>query len=409
MLNMELSKTLIDFDPNYENDLNKFNLNINLLEDKKSIEFTLDVKENSMSFTKTFSFDELKVKSKTFYNEKNLKNIFKIINDLKEKKLYKLKIKDDKCEIKFLIKEKNEDIIFLLDLIQVEYSFNFVDLVKTNKFYLQIKNEIESFKKEYYEKINYMKIEFSDVLKSIKNQFEVFKKEIEDKLFKFSNISNNNNNNIRNNNNNNIRNNNNNNNKNPNKEINNIQNNIDILDLKKEIEKIKNKINEMNSLLKKEEKNFLKDFISPNKNINFDLIFSSKEDGFDAETFHNKCNNYNNTVTVILTENNEKIGGFTSLNWEGNGIDKNDDKTFIFDLNNRKVYKKLKKDKPSIFCHENRGPMFGRPCDLGLKEDMSEGFAVKNGCFTSNLELTNEKENFKIKEIEIYTIKSIDN
>ena len=110
-------------------------------------------------------------------------------------------------------------------------------------------------------------------------------------------------------------------------------------------------------------------------------------------------------MTVILTENDEKIGGYTSLNWTGNGDEKNDNKTFVFDLKNKKVYKKLKENKISIVCLENRGPMFGRPCDFGLKEDMSEGFAKKNGSFTNNLELTNGKENYKVKEIEIYSIK----
>ena len=381
------SSTIID--PKNESDFKKFKLNIKLIQ-KKSIEITFESVFNSMTYSKTFSLDNLKVKSKIFYKETNIEKIFNILKDLKEKKLYKIKTSyDEKCEIIFLNnEEENEEINLMLDLNQVEYSLNFMDLGDINKLHSKIRNEFEFFKKEYLEQINYMKTEFSQVLNAINNKFELFKKEIEEK-FSLQNISANSNNN--------------NNNNNLNKNIN-IQNNTEILELKKEINKLKNKLNEMTSLLKKEEKNFLKNSISK-KNLTFDLIFSSKEDGFDAEIFHQKCDNFNNTLTVILTENDEKIGGFTTSNWLGNGEEKNDKNSFVFDLKNKKIFKKLKENKTSIICFENRGPMFGKPCDFGLKEDMREGFSKKNGSFTNNLELTNGKENFVVKEIEIYNIK----
>ena len=388
------SSNIIKYDPKNESDSKKFKLNIKLIQ-KKSIEITFESIFNSMSYSKTFSLDNLKVKSRCFYKENDIEKIFNILNDLKEKKLYIIKTTyDDKCEIVFLNNnEENEEINLNLDLNQVEYSLNFMDFGDINKLHSKIRGEFDFFKKEYLEQINYMKTEFSQVLTSINNKFELFKKEIEEKLnFQQNFAYNSNNNDI------------NNKDKNLNKNINIIQNSTEILELKKEINELKNKLFEMTSLLKKEEKNFLKETISPNKNITFDILFSSKEDGFDAEIFHKKCDNFNKTLTVILTENGEKIGGYTTLNWIGNGEEKIDKNSFVFDLKNKKIFKK-KENKPSIICFENRGPMFGKPCDFGLKEDMQEGFSKKNGSFTSNLELTNGKENFLVKEIEVYNIK----
>ena len=134
-----------------------------------------------------------------------------------------------------------------------------MDLGDINKLHSKIRNEFEFFKKDYLEQINYMKTEFSQVLNAINNKFELFKKEIEEK-FSLQNFSANSNNN--------------NNNNNLNKNINIIQNSTEILELKKEINELKNKLFEMTSLLKKEEKNFLKNSISK-KNLTFDLIFSS--------------------------------------------------------------------------------------------------------------------------------------
>ena len=84
------SSNIIKYDPKNESDSKKFKLNIKLIQ-KKNIEITFESIFNSMSYSKTFSLDNLKVKSRIFYKENNIEKIFNILNDLKEKKLYKIK------------------------------------------------------------------------------------------------------------------------------------------------------------------------------------------------------------------------------------------------------------------------------------------------------------------------------
>jgi hypothetical protein len=350
---------------------------------------------NSMLFTKNFSYESIKAKSRTFYKEKDLKNIYNILKDLKEKKSYQIKLTNYYyCEIKFIFKE--EEIDLYLDIEQQEYSLNFKEFDNIFKLNTYKKDVIDNLKNEYIKEINDMKSEFKEMLQSVNNtidtKLELFKKEIDEKISNQVSFSNEKKEN-----------------KSNNKNINKIQINSDIKkiinDLKNEINEINFKLNDLTGLLTNKEREIVKNWINPKKKQKFNLLYSSKIHGFDVETFHKKCDKFPNTLTVFITDTNNKIGGFTSLTWDGNGEEKNDDKTFVFDLKKNKKYNKNKKDETSIFCVENRGPMFGKPCDIGIYQEMNKGFSKKNGSFKTNGELTDGNENFNIKEIEVYNVK----
>ena len=44
------------------------------------------------------------------------------------------------------------------------------------------------------------------------------------------------------------------------------------------------------------------------------LLFRGSRDGFQAETFHSKCDNKGPTVTIVKSGNNI-FGGFTEISW----------------------------------------------------------------------------------------------
>ena len=45
------------------------------------------------------------------------------------------------------------------------------------------------------------------------------------------------------------------------------------------------------------------------------VIFRKSVNGSYSEVFHKYCDNKGPTLTLIETENNQIIGGFTPLNW----------------------------------------------------------------------------------------------
>ena len=71
----------------------------------------------------------------------------------------------------------------------------------------------------------------------------------------------------------------------------------------------------------------------------FTLLYRASRDGFEADMFHELCDEKGPTLSIIEAENGYKFGGFTRLTWEGNPEEYvfykiNDDSAFIFSLTN---------------------------------------------------------------------------
>jgi hypothetical protein len=49
------------------------------------------------------------------------------------------------------------------------------------------------------------------------------------------------------------------------------------------------------------------------------LLYRASENEFSAVKFHEKCDGITNTITIVLTEGEKVIGGFTSLPWKSGG------------------------------------------------------------------------------------------
>ena len=66
------------------------------------------------------------------------------------------------------------------------------------------------------------------------------------------------------------------------------------------------------SIIKKEERDLISNWIFPHYNLKFELLYRGTRDGFINEAFHSKCDDKGPTVFVVKLENNRRLGGFAS-------------------------------------------------------------------------------------------------
>ena len=96
-------------------------------------------------------------------------------------------------------------------------------------------------------------------------------------------------------------------------------------------------------ILKKEDKIMISNWIKPNSEIKFRLIFQTSKNGNLISTFYNKVNDISPTLILIKSKAGHIFGGYTSVTWEQTGIYKKDENSFLFSLDNKKKYP-IKKD-----------------------------------------------------------------
>ena len=64
------------------------------------------------------------------------------------------------------------------------------------------------------------------------------------------------------------------------------------------------------------------------------LIYRGSQDGFEAGSFHIKCDYKPNTLIIVKSTNGNVFGGYTEQSWEHIGNYKADPSAFIFSLIN---------------------------------------------------------------------------
>lgn len=144
-------------------------------------------------------------------------------------------------------------------------------------------------------------------------------------------------------------------------------------------------------------------WINPNKkDFNIKLLFRMSRDGNQCSQYHNLCDNKDNLLTIIQTDQNKKFRGFASKSWgvQGNIIDK----TFLFSLNDMKKFERLNKNKAGG-NGSSYGPIFGNAWDLYINSTMSRGYEQHNSSsvFLQKYEFT-DNGSFNVKEIEVFQI-----
>ena len=111
------------------------------------------------------------------------------------------------------------------------------------------------------------------------------------------------------------------------------------------------------------------------KDLKYKLLYRASEDGYSAKIFHDKVDNYKNTLIIIKDANNFVFGGFTRKSWDGNKIYKKDKNAIIFNLE-KEQYFKINNDRCAIFCDPDNLAIFGEG-DLYLGSEGVKSFFPK--------------------------------
>ena len=145
--------------------------------------------------------------------------------------------------------------------------------------------------------------------------------------------------------------------------------------------------------------------------VKFMILYIASKDGDKAKIFHQKCNGHKMTLVLVETTKGVRFGGFTTQSWDGNCIKKLDNNAFVFNLNKRRIYD-IVKNEYAIGGYPKFGPVFFG-CQIRIYDD----FFKKGGttCHKylnyktkEDYELNNGEQSYIVKEIEVYSIETID-
>jgi len=145
------------------------------------------------------------------------------------------------------------------------------------------------------------------------------------------------------------------------------------------------------------------------------LLWRGTRDGFEASTFHAKCDGKPNTLTVVKTTTGCIFGGYASVPWSSFALDKPDNKAFLFSLKNpRNQPLKLSvivNDSGAISHDSSKGPTFGVGYDLyisNLSNTNSDSFSDCGASYTNNLisdpYYLGDSEYFQTVEVEVFQV-----
>ncbi|RNA44684.1 tldc domain-containing [Brachionus plicatilis] len=150
---------------------------------------------------------------------------------------------------------------------------------------------------------------------------------------------------------------------------------------------------------------------------NWKLLYRGSRDGFEACSFHKKCDTHPNTLTIVRTDTLKIFGGFTGSTWSSDSNEfKSDPYAFLFSLatnsNNSQIIK-CSDEKYAIYCDKDFGPCFGNGdikinnlSNLSKKNESTVGFTYgektfEYGSIESKTALAGSQF-FCIDEIEVF-------
>ena len=151
------------------------------------------------------------------------------------------------------------------------------------------------------------------------------------------------------------------------------------------------------------------------KNISLNLLYRATIDGDEPSDFHSKCDNINNVLVLYHTTKNVKFGGFSSIGFDSSNCGKTDLKSFIFNINYKKIYEAVGNNQ--IGCFEENGPFFGRFNSAIYMYDgvnflteklhqhkTNENIVSFEGLNDKKFEINNGEQYFNLIELEVFQI-----
>ena len=148
-----------------------------------------------------------------------------------------------------------------------------------------------------------------------------------------------------------------------------------------------------------------------NLRVLYKLIYRASEHGGDAEIFHERCDEFEGTLVIIKTKDDNMFGGYTKLSWdEKDGKEKRDENAFVFSINLEKLYFYFYNEKKfNIFCDKNKGPcfvgMFSVPEQILKGKGFVDIFGIQ--CYegvNDKYEINGGKNEFFIEEMEVFQV-----
>jgi hypothetical protein len=151
------------------------------------------------------------------------------------------------------------------------------------------------------------------------------------------------------------------------------------------------------------------------------LLYRGSRDGFEARTFHSRCDRHPNTVTLILSTNECIFGGYTPVEWSSRGTNNNyvpdpSRKSFIFSIKNphnlpARIFEQ-KQQGNAINDRIDYGPVFGNGCDLWVGDQCQKsrssgsrlGTAYANDTGITGYQVLTGAQDFTVQEIEVFEV-----
>ena len=162
--------------------------------------------------------------------------------------------------------------------------------------------------------------------------------------------------------------------------------------------------------------NRLKKYFKQDTDISFNLIYRASVNGDEPSDFHIKCDYKKNVLVLYYTSKFVKFGGFTSIGFDSSNCSKDDLDSFIFNINNKKIYEPAEKNQ--VGCFEVNGPFFGRfnsaiymydGVNLLTKNEnqhkTNKSVVSFQGLKNNDFVINNGEEYFSLLELEVFEIK----
>ena len=293
------------------------------------------------------SFKEIKELNKVFYVLNSINDFYEYLKLLSNNKKLNIKKNEEKItiilNIEVLLKE--EIIEINLNKGKIDLNINIKNICKELIYIKEKIKDIDIIKNENKELREKIELQNKEITKIKEKENEINKiKDIIDKQ---------------------------------NKEIKNLkENEKEINNLKKQIKFLNYNMNLKNFdksvIMKDDERNMI--FSEIEKKMNKKIrkmkkLYQATIDGGDPINFHSKCDNIENTLIIIKSEGLRRFGGFTPIPWksEGDWIDDPSLRTFVFSLDNKKIYYLQNGGYNSVYHFKNNGPCFGQGFDIGIE------------------------------------------
>eukprot|EP00347_Sterkiella_histriomuscorum_P012775 403367270 len=150
----------------------------------------------------------------------------------------------------------------------------------------------------------------------------------------------------------------------------------------------------------------------------YKLLYCGSRDGFEAQDFHEYCDERGPTMSFILSECGYVFGGYASVPWTSSDNHKfySDADAFIFSLSKRSIHKQFRNMKQAVYHRKDLLCEFGRD-DMDIRDKCNENKSICNLGHTYELpegcvQYSNEAQSylagiyqFKVLEIEVYLLK----